>query len=357
MNRTDDIIIDLLRLYLWGGEARRDQFTDISPAQWKELFNIASRQGILALTYDAVCRLPKECLPPRRIQMSWIYNIDRIEQTYRIQKLAAKNLIELLEPYGIKVMLLKGIGLSFCYRKPEHRECGDIDIWLYGRQKEADEIINGKTGIEIYRNNPHHSTFTLYGVSIENHSTFIDLQARQHRELEAFLQKTAENETRTITLDGKTAYVPSPTFNAVYLLRHMAVHFAAVNIGLRHLADWVLFVSRDGDEVDWATVRKISERQGMTPFVDAVNAIAVDKLGLKADFPHFLGKRDEKIEKRILDDILHPRYRNMRGETFVSDILLRINRRFGNSWKHKLVYRDGFIPMLLNSAVSALRHM
>lgn len=44
------------------------------------------------------------------------------------------------------MMVLKGYGLSLNYLKPSHRPCGDIDIWLFGKQKEADDARGTSQG-------------------------------------------------------------------------------------------------------------------------------------------------------------------------------------------------------------------
>lgn len=39
------------------------------------------------------------------------------------------------------MMVLKGYGLGKNYPAPNHRPCGDIDIWNFGRQEEVDALI------------------------------------------------------------------------------------------------------------------------------------------------------------------------------------------------------------------------
>lgn len=59
----------------------------------------------------------------------------------------------------------------------------------------------------------------------------------------------------------------------------VAVHFAAINIGLRHVIDWRIFVALprpDRLEALYAAARDA----GMTEFLNCLNAICVDYLGL-----------------------------------------------------------------------------
>lgn len=55
---------------------------------------------------------------------------------------------------GIRLLLLKGLGLSRNYPVPAHRECGDIDIYLFGASDEGDRLLlqMGAQPISTFRN-------------------------------------------------------------------------------------------------------------------------------------------------------------------------------------------------------------
>lgn len=72
------------------------------------------------------------------------------------------------------------------------------------------------------------------------------------------------------------AYLPSPYFHALFMLRHSASHFAAECIVIRHLLDWRYFVE------------KYAEQTNMHKFLDCLNAVCIDKLGLPQQYvPEF----------------------------------------------------------------------
>lgn len=45
---------------------------------------------------------------------------------------AVASLAGFYNAHGYKMMVLKGYACSLNWPRPEHRPCGDIDIWLFG---------------------------------------------------------------------------------------------------------------------------------------------------------------------------------------------------------------------------------
>lgn len=89
---------------------------------------------MLAQAWDGIQFLPEAVRPSKALRLQWAVNVDRIENTYRRQERAIARLAAFYREHAIPMMLLKGYGLSLFYPVPEHRPCGDIDIWLFGRQ-------------------------------------------------------------------------------------------------------------------------------------------------------------------------------------------------------------------------------
>lgn len=68
---------------------------------------------------------------------------------------------------------------------------------------------------------------------------------------------------------------------ALSLLRHAAAHFAAEEIGVRH-GDWAMFIRRHADVIDWLELYAMASRMNMHRFLNCMNAISIDNLGLDA---------------------------------------------------------------------------
>lgn len=180
---------------------------------------------------------------------------------------------------------------------PEHRECGDIDIYLYGQSDKGDRVLH-EIGAHLYFDVPKHSEYVWDGVLIENHRTILNVRRnRTERELNAVLVRLLEKEGTHGLAPGIQA--PRATFNAIFLIRHAAVHFQKEGIVLRHLCDWACFLTRHWDEIDHALFRTAMEDYRMDRFADLMTAAAVEYLGAEVPGPEceagMLGRFMEEV--------------------------------------------------------------
>ena len=353
MERTTSLLFALLRAGL--GSAACGSVMPESGV-WSSVYRQASAQGVLALAWDGLQRLvdagalPADRQPDRALKLRWACNVSQIEQRYFRQRSALTKLAALYGAHGIELLLLKGYGLSLLYPHPEHRPCGDIDIWLFGKQPEADALLRRTCGLSIDEDKHHHTTFVFEGIPVENHYDFFNIHAHlSNRAIERRLKSLAATpaQCEAIEVEGQTVYVPGADFDALFLLRHTAAHFAAAEIGLRHVADWAMFVRRNHGRIDWPALERIAREQNMHRFLHCLNALAIDCLGVDAAlFPAF--DRDEALERRVLAEILRPAF----GEEVPKGGILRVlsfklRRWWANRWKHRIVYREGLIETFL----------
>lgn len=146
------------------------------------------------------------------------------------------------------MMVLKGYACSLDWPKPNHRPCGDIDIWQFGDYKEADAILSSEKGIKIDDLHEHHTIFNWRDFTVENHYDFIDVQHRKSSPvLEMILKELGKDVTHYVELNDTSTgtiskvYLPSPNLHALFLLRHCMEHFASTELTLRQLLDWAFF--------------------------------------------------------------------------------------------------------------------
>ncbi len=344
--------------------------------EWDEIFREGVRQGVVAFLLDGLQRLQENgnasgLLVPKSVVLKLHSHTMQVEERHKKHVTVIQKLAQFYASHGIRMMVLKGYGLSTLYPQPSHRPCGDIDIWLFGEQDRADRLLNEKKGVEIDYTHHHHTVFHINGVMIENHYDFLNIHAHlSSRDIEKELQMLARQEPEKLLLqDNNTIYLPSADLNALFLLRHAGAHFAAEEITLRHVADWAFFVQHYHDKIDWHRLEQTARRQNMHRFLYCLCGICVDYLGMpKRIFPLIEDAvlregnvdtaaissksgtvRDMLLEKRVMDDILDPPYRDRSAlrRSFFVDYSFRLRRWWGNRWKHRLVYREGLLLTFL----------
>lgn len=379
------------------------QFRDSSiSANWPEVYRLAARQGVLALVWDGLQplfakiskvgqqgakqgtaessepadkntkqgtaesaeptgkgserELFEAALPDRVLRLQWGINVEKIEKRWARQQRLVGDLAAFYARHGIRMMLLKGYGLSLLYPTPAHRECGDIDIWLFGDQERADRLLKEEKGIKIDPDKHHHTTFTLGGIMVENHYDFLNVHShRSNREIEAELKRLATEEPcEEIKVNGAPVWLPSPNFNALFLLRHAAAHFAAAEIGLRHLVDWAMLLKHHAPHIDWAWLDRLCRYHRMDRFLYAITALSIDHLGLSTEGLPAI-PRNRELEEEILSEIISPRFaEKMPARGTLRRLGFRCRRWWANRWKHRLVYREGLFTTFLQQLLSHL---
>ncbi len=340
----------LLRRALGRLRPADEAFAGLPAAAWQALYRLAAAQGVLGIAWDGLRLLeeagglPADGAPPRELRIGWSFNTAQDERRYARQRRTIGRLAAFYAQHGIRTMLLKGYGLSLCYPVPEHRPCGDIDIWLYGRQQEADALLRREKGIAIDEEKHLHTVFRIDGVMVENHYDFLNVHAHpSNRQLERMLRTYAAQPGEEIDVEGATVVLPSADFNALFLLRHAAAHFAAAEIGVRHLLDWMLFAERYSDRTDWEQLERTAREMNMHRFLHCMNALATDLLGMEAACVPPV-PRDPALERRVLDDILAPRFGEIPPKIgLLRGLIFRTRRWWANRWKHRIVYREGLL--------------
>ena len=271
--------------------------TAVTPGSWERIYRMAADHGLSAVVWDGICRLPAAQQPPRETRIRWALSAEKLEERYRHQQQTASKLAARFSEEGLRMLLLKGLGLSRDYPIPEHRECGDIDIYLYGQSDKGDRILH-EIGAHLYFDVPKHSEYVWDGVLIENHRTILNVRRnRTERELNARLVRLLEKDGTHGLVPG--IQTPPATFNAIFLIRHAAVHFQKEGIVLRHLCDWACFLTRHWDEIDHALFRTAMEDYRMDRFADLMTAAAVEYLGAEVPGPEceagMLGRFMEEV--------------------------------------------------------------
>lgn len=312
---------------------------------WLDIKSLAQKQGLSAVSLDGIeelrKRYPGVVLPEKKMLTQWIGGVIQVyEKSYELYKRAIAEMAGFYNSHGYKMMVLKGYACSLDWPKPEHRPTGDIDIWQFGQQKEADAVLAKEKGIEIDTSHHHHTVFFWRDFMVENHYDLINVHHhKSNGEIELVLKELARDDNYCAELFGEKVYLPSPNLHALFLLKHTMMHFASEGITLRQLLDWGFFVKAHGKEVDWKWLKSVLEKYNMTTMYNTFNAICMEDLGFDAGiFPQV--QFNPALKEKVLKEILSPEF----GEKIPKKLLPRLEYKYrrwkGNAWKHELCYKE-----------------
>ena len=310
-------------------------------ANWDEIQALAVQHGLSAIVLDGIEKLPDNNRPPKELLLQWIgETLQSFEQRFELSRRAISDLAGWYNAHGFKMMVLKGFACAQNWPKPEHRPCGDIDIWLFGKSQEADAILSKEKAVKIDKSHHHHTVFDWCDFIVENHYDFINVHHHKSNiEFEKILKELASDDSYFVEVYGEKVYLPSPNLHALFLLKHTMIHFAAEGVSLRQLIDWGFFVKANGKDVDWKMVLDVLERFGMKDLFNIINAICVEDLGFDAIiFPQV--QFNPVLKDKVLNEILSPEFSNQTPNGLLKRIPFKLRRWKGNAWKHELCYKE-----------------
>lgn len=211
--------------------------------EWPRIKTIAEKHGLSAVVLDGIEKVQQDCQMSLDLKLQWIgETLQEYEGRYESYEKTIGEMAEFYNRHGYKMMVLKGYACSLDWPKSKHRPCGDIDIWVFGEQNDADAALSNEKDIKISNNRHHHSVFNWNEFTVENHYDFINTYRHySHQGLEQIFKELGQDDSHYVEVKSEKVYLPSPNLHALFLIRHALNHFASIGINLRQVLDWAFF--------------------------------------------------------------------------------------------------------------------
>lgn len=332
-----DTLFELLRIAFRGHSP-----TSFEGVDWKNVLQLAKMQGVAAVAYEAVQKLPEHVRPNKATLLEWFGCAYHHERIFNQQMASAADLAEKFHHENIRTFVLKGCSVAMLYPVPKHRPSGDFDCFLkYESDAQCNDgvpafemgnLIAEKHGVEVNRDYYIHSKFLYRGLTVENHQFLMAVKGDSKDKLyENFLREIIENDQPEY-INGTWMESPSPMFQALFILSHAKGHFLDEKITLRHVCDWSVVVDAYRNDIDWTEWKQQCERFDLLDFGYALSRLAERVCGISLPFDCGVNIRKENA---LLEDILKPecvidgRSRLIRHYQITRNVLL-------SSWKFKM---------------------
>ena len=308
LKRSEEMLLALLRAALHQRDVETVYFQYATAEDWVQCYRLAVRQGVVALAWEGIERMPLEYAPPLDVKLSWALLEKKQVAAYRKHCRVVNELTQLYAQHGIATVVLKGVGLSRLYPVPAHREGGDIDIYTYSADKTqmADEEANRladklmeEQGLFIDDSTyKKHSKFCYQGMTFENHRMFLHVaECLTADKAEQWLQKHRETVWVELMDGTYRIEVPSVAFNRVFVAFHAAQHYGE-GLCIKHLCDWVLLMQQE----DWKLPQELDDNY-FKQVVTTLTLLCNRYLGLDMSVDG-----EEKLADEMMREILCPPY-------------------------------------------------
>ena len=352
MDRIKSAFFIALQHSIAGHPLSEELFVGLTTDEWRDLHKLSRNQGVLALVFDALKDLGSQI--PAPIKLQWAYGAIQIEDRSDKQWRLADEIGQEFCKRGIKPVVLKGFAISKYYPNPKHRECGDFDCFLMGEFEQGNKIAE-QLGADVRFDDYKHSHINYKGLMIENHKFCTAIRgAKINKQFERYLQQLLHSENEGLTkLNNSSLFAPSPTFNALFLLRHTMVHFLYEGIKIRHILDWACLIKSEKDNINWDIVRHWCNLLDLEKFLDLLNATVSKYIGINIDSQHT--QNDEHID-RFMHGILYDDMAvyNKSYPTIWHQRYAIAKNMIATRWKFSEVYKKSLTLELLKTTMYAL---
>ena len=280
----------LIRHEFFGGNISISEDVD-----WCAVYKEMRAQTVYMLPLSWLEQHP---LDDEKLQTEWKYTALR-DQTIGERLLQVQEeLFQLLDAHEIEAVVLKGSAAGVAYPHPQLRLKGDIDILVKeDRFEEVARFLEENGYIRPDDGICHHMHFKKDSVLIELHRSLSTGAVSLDRDyLHALLMRGLEN--RIVSAEnGHTFFMLPALENGVVLLMHMIQHLQS-GLGLRQVADWMMYVYRNVDDRFWEEAfRPMMDRLGTTAFACTVTHMCQIYLGLPETIIWCQQAEDDVCEK------------------------------------------------------------
>ena len=354
MTQSQDLLFKILRISLGTDNC----INDWCKIDYEELFEISKNLGVVNIVCDGV---QKMLLSDSNIKdeigkvmneslwYKWIgYGLTAEKKSVAYLKTISE-IASFFNDFGYHFYLLKGYGISLYYPIPSHRSIGDIDFYLEKENitdvhESADYLFQKNKKVPVNKSRmEHHSHFVYHGFTIEHHYQFTNTYKKQKRdkEIDTFFKSLIEKDPRKIVLNGIAFRLPSPTFNAIFLMWHMAIHFCESQLSVKQLCDWAMFVKSEKENVNWIYVEKVYKKYGLEKFANVVNNI--NRRHFNVSIPQIGEETYGNVEEKVIEDVFCKSDRE--------SLPLRILNYPRKAWKYSLLNKSHWSYALLESVL------
>ena len=326
-------------------EENLSDFIVLTADKWVRIGNLARKQGVLGIMLDGIDKLEatrygqtRELTAAQKLEC--IGEVMQIEQRNRQQIVVMNDLAGRWKQQGCRVMVMKGQANGVFYPKPEHRNPGDIDCYLFGDYARGNAIAR-QEGANVDESWYKHSVINYKGETFENHQFFVHTRdGKRGKRLNQELVEQLKDKSEEIrVIPGTVVEMPPVQWTAMFLTYHACAHFFSEGLRLKQILDWAMFLKVHQSDVNWGAFYAFCDRNYLRVFANAINTIAAKYLGIKVK-NESLDVAESPYADKIMHSALYDEdYVFNSGKSGWANRLHLVKNMFHYRWKFEEIYQ------------------
>ena len=244
----------LLKSALWQDENIEQSVCNVD---WNNLYQLANEQCLIGIVADSFRLLSKkQCDGEERLR--WLAYVVRLEKKNQEMNLLVGKLFEKFCKMNLSPVLLKGQAFAANYAYPQHRQCGDIDLYFKNRKDcetavaWAAKVDNSAAVSPENKRERKHFSFSIGSNEVELHyyMCLFENSWLQQRLQQIIDEEFAYSKPFFVEIEGEQIETVPPTLSALHQIIHISRHLLEAGIGLRQICDLAMFLDKHHDVID-----------------------------------------------------------------------------------------------------------
>ena len=307
MTFCKDIFLELLKAGLWNASPDLSLF-EKGTVDWKEVLLLCEEQTVTGIVTSALDKVPQQYLNPSDRARFYALTMGLQDNNKRLNGFVPY-LMAQLERKKVSSILLKGQGVALCYREPLLRVSGDVDLLItdYQQYQKARRLMS-KISEELGDEDEgrKHSAYKYKGMVVELHGDFkFSVSKKCWDNTYLWKDKRLNGSFRVVEdVRLKGAVLPPVQFDVVFIFAHLLNHFmGAGGVGLRQVADWMMFVDRYFEDIDMKVLEDDLDLLGLRKYWEVFGEMAVGCLDFPRERMPLFAPNHLSNGRKVLDNI------------------------------------------------------
>lgn len=283
-------------------DARLNRASESIKLDYQKLFDLANQHQISALIYNQIYNFDDFPVELKEIWKS---------QTFKINVIQTRKTMKMLQVYeqflnqNLKVLIVKGLICRSLYPQPDNRQSNDEDLYVQKEEFEKTKDILLKNNFAVVLESNDVTTFIdpVSGLSIELHTALFSLESKAYGNYQKYFDH-AFDECIVHQIDGVNVYSLEYSQHLLFLILHFVKHFFHGGVGIRQVADIVMYSEAYGNRIDWDRLYAVLKDLNIYILIISLFALAHDHL----EFDYTKIKVPDDIDNNdyqdLFDDIM-----------------------------------------------------